>query len=207
MSEDIQVQKGHYAFGRYMTKKRWISAWHQLHEVMRFQPENVLEIGPGAGVFKQVAKLFDVTVETVDIDPNLKPDHVGSATSLPFEDNSYDVVCAFQMLEHIPYEKSLEAFKEMVRVSSEAIVISLPDAKPVWRYVFHMPRIGTYDLLLPSPKFNRPVHEFDGEHHWELNKRGYSVDKVTEGLSRYCKLSHTYRVKEYPYHRFFVFKK
>jgi ubiquinone/menaquinone biosynthesis C-methylase UbiE len=207
MSENIQVHKEHYAFGRYMTKRRWTSVWHQLHEVMQFQPERVLEIGPGAGVFKEVAKLFDVTVETLDVDPDLKPDHVASATSLPFEDGSYGVVCAFQMLEHIPYEKSLAAFKEMVRVSSDGVVISLPDAKPVWRYVIHLPKFRTYDLLIPSPRMNLPVHEFDGEHYWELSKKGYSVDNVKAELSEYCELSHTYRVKEYPYHRFFVFKK
>ncbi|HFE37487.1 MAG TPA: class I SAM-dependent methyltransferase, partial [Gammaproteobacteria bacterium] len=133
MSETKQVNKEHYEFQRYLSKARWNSVWHQLDEVIRLQPESVLEIGPGPGVFKNMATLFGVKVETLDIDPELMPDHVGSVTALPFEDNSYDVVCAFQILEHLPYDVALRAFNEIVRVSRSHVVISLPDAKPVWR--------------------------------------------------------------------------
>jgi len=51
-------------------------------------------------------------------------------------DKSLDVVCAFQMLEHVPYEKSLAIFAEMAHVARKGAVISLPDAARCWPYFF-----------------------------------------------------------------------
>ena len=201
-----QVEKSHYEFSRYMTKARWSSVWHQLDEVIRIKPENVLEIGPGPGVFKHIAKLFGINAETLDLDLELQPDYVGSATALPFPDNSYDLVCAFQMLEHLPYKRSIQAFAEMVRVSRRSVVISLPDSRTMWRYQFYLPKFGGYDFLLPRPSFKRVIQTYDREHHWELNKKGYELRKVIDDLSAYCELTKTYLVRDNPYHRFFVFR-
>lgn len=205
MKEMKQVDKSHYEFSRYMHKARWNSVWHQLDEVIRLKPGSVLEIGPGPGVFKNMASLFGVKVETLDIDPELRPDHVGSATALPFDDNTYDVVCAFQILEHLPYDVALKAFKEMVRVSRGHVVISLPDAKPVWRYHFYIPKLGVFDWLLSRPFHRMQRHHFDGEHHWEINKHGYHLSRVLEDFGAACSLTKTYRVVENPYHRFLSF--
>lgn len=202
-----QVEKGHYEFNRYLSKQRWCSVWHQLDEVQKLQPNRVLEVGPGPGLFKTVAATFGISVETLDLDPELKPDHVGSATAMPFSDGSYDVVCAFQMLEHLPYEAALQAFGEMARVSRRHVIISLPDARPVWRYQVHIPKYGPWDFFIPRPLFKASVHVFDGEHYWEINKQGYSLDRVIADFSKRLKLSKTYRVFENSYHRFFVFER
>jgi len=110
-----------------MTIRRWASLWHQLDEVMQLGPATVLEIGPGKGVFKHLSSIFDLKVETLDIDSDLEPDHIGSAIDLPFDDKSFDLICAFQILEHLPYELALQAFREMACVSNRSIIISLPD--------------------------------------------------------------------------------
>lgn len=201
-----QVDKSHYEFQRYMGKPRWISIWHQLDEVLQLKPESVLEIGPGPGTFKHVAELFDLQVETLDLDPELGPDHVGSATELQFSDKSYDVVCAFQMLEHLPYKDALRAFAEMARVSRHYVVISLPDAKPVWRYHFYIPKIGLFDWLLPKPFHSLEKHKFDGEHYWEIGKREYSLNRILKDFATVSQLVRTYRVTENPYHRFLIFR-
>ena len=67
------------------------------------------------------------------------------------------------------------------------MVISLPDARPVWQYRFHTPNV------------------FDGKHFWEINKQGYDLARVISDLGKLCPLVKTYRVFENPYHRFFVF--
>jgi Methyltransferase domain len=200
-----QVDKSNYEFTRYMHKERWSSVWHQIDEVVRLKPESVLEIGPGPGVFKSVAALFGIHVETLDLDHELKPDYIGSATALPFASGSFATVCAFQLLEHLPYEMSLKAFEEMVRVSERNVVISLPDDRPVWRFLF--PRFGSRGMLLPRPMSRLRHHEFDGEHYWEINKEGYELCKVVRDLSRFCRLKSTYRNFDNTYHRFFVFEK
>lgn len=202
-----QVEKSHYSFDNYMNKPRWVSVWHQLAEVHALLPKRVLEIGPGAGVFKEVSKIYGVNVETLDLDEELNPDYVGSAINIPLPDDTFDVVCAFQILEHLIYEDSLKAFSEMVRVSKRNLVLSLPDDKPVWRYTAYIPKIGFIDKMINKPFFKIRTHTFDGEHYWELNKKNYELEKVINDLSLHADLVKTYRVNENPYHRFFIFKK
>ena len=204
-----QVEKSHYEFGRYVHKRRWTSMWHQLDEVTKLKPKKVLEIGPGPGLFKATAQALGLHVETLDIDPELNPDHVASVFEMPFADSSYDVVCAFQMLEHLPWDDSKRAFREMARVAKVGLVISLPDAATRWPMSVHVPKIGKVSILIPSPSLGPRVHKFDGEHYWEINKAGYPLSKVEKELLSFpgiC-LDKSYRVPEHPFHRFFVLLK
>lgn len=205
-----QVDKSHYHFADYVSKGRWASIWHQLDEVVATGCESALEIGPGPGVFKNIASQFNITIKSVDLDPDLNPDVVASVTDLPFEDNSFPCVCAFQMLEHLPYDESLKGFAEIVRVAKDHVIISLPDAKIKWVYSFHIPKIGVKVFHIPRPQFRRKQHVFNGEHHWEINKKGYPLKKIINdflSVNKSIDLFKTYRVNENPYHRFFVFKK
>jgi SAM-dependent methyltransferase len=201
-----QVESEHYHFSSYMHKGRFVSLWHQLDEVQKLAPNSVLEIGVGPGFFKTLAAVIGLPVETLDIDPALKPDHVGSVTALPFDNDAYDLVCAFQMLEHMPYDQSLLAFAEMARVSRRHVVLSLPDARRVWQYSIHIPRLGPKRFFLPRPRLKAPVHEFDGEHYWEIGKKEHPLPRVIADLSQHMCLVKSYRVFENPFHRFFVFE-
>ena len=100
----------------------------------------------------------------------------------------------------------LLAFSEMVRVSSRNVIISLPDAKILWKYHFHLPKIGRRDFLIPRPAIGPKKHLFDGEHYWEVNKRGYSVARVIEDLEKHASLVKTYRAPDNLNHRFFIFE-
>mgnify|MGYP006271631305 CR=1 FL=1 len=203
-----QVDSHHYRFTSYLTKERWASLWHQLDEVTRLEPERALEIGPGSGVFSAMARMLGIAMETLDIDPALEPDHLASVLEMPFGSNEFDVVCAFQVLEHLPYEKSLEAFARLADVAASAVVISLPDASVRWPFFFRIPGFGTLRVLLPRPRLFRPVHVFDGEHYWEIGKAGFSMYKIIDDLQKKApslSLVRNFRVFENPYHRFFVF--
>jgi hypothetical protein len=50
-----------------------------------------------------------------------------------------------------------------------------------------------------------PEHRFDGEHHWEIGKRGYRLSRIERDLSARMPMLRSFRVLENPYHRFFVF--
>lgn len=204
-----QVDKSHYEFAKYLHKGRWASMWHQLDEVVNLAPDHVLEVGPGPGIFKANAATLGFNVETLDIDPELNPDHVGSVFDMPFDDGTYDVVCAFQMLEHLPWEDSKKAFREMARVARIGLVVSLPDAAVRWPMSIHVPRIGALKFSMPKPRIRARKHEFDGEHYWEINKYGYSLHRVKSDFlnAPRVKIVKSYRVHEHLYHRFFVLKK
>lgn len=201
-----QVDKLHYTFESYIGKPRWASIWHQLDEAIRLQPESVLEIGPGAGIFKTAAGALGLNVKTLDIANDLSPDIIGAADAIPLADKSIDVVCAFQVLEHMPFDVSMKALHEMGRVARKAVVISLPDAMPAWPSTVKFPLFKARKFMLPNPLFREKEHVFDGEHYWEVNKRGYSLEHVTRVINDIFPNSEmrTYRVHENPYHRFFV---
>ena len=116
---DIQVNKEHYFSDNYNHKARWLSFFYQLKLLQREDIKKVLEIGPGNGWVTYILKDLGLKVTTVDIDKELKPDFVASVDKLPFPDNSFDVVCAFEVLEHMPFEYFLNNLKEMSRVSKK----------------------------------------------------------------------------------------
>lgn len=202
-----QVEVEHYRFGSYMELPRWGSFWHQLNEVAALDAKTVLEIGPGPGYFKAVAERMGIEVETADLDPNLKPDYVASVTELPIPNKKYDVSCAFQVLEHLPFDAALTALDELARVTRNHVVISLPDSRRTWRYMLHLPKIGERRVLIKRPQIKVPSHSFDGQHYWEINKRGYELEKVTSSFlkSGKLRLERTFRPYENAYHRFFIF--
>lgn len=204
-----QVERTHYDFQKYMDKKRWASVWHQVDEVIKLNPTNILEIGPGAGIFKAVGSISGLAIETLDIDPDLKPDHVASVFEMPFDDCSFSLTCAFQMLEHLPYDESQRAFSEMIRVTRRYLIISLPVASNGWPITITLPKFGTFKFNIPHPRPWLIQHNFDGEHYWEINKKGYRLKKVTDDFLAQgsIKLIKKFYVHENPYHQFFVFEK
>ena len=203
-----QVEKSHYDFSKYMNTKRWNSLWHQFNVLNKLAPETVLEIGPGAGFLKVLTKLLSIQHFTLDLDSELDPDYVADVTEMPFDDNQFDAVCAFQILEHLPYEKALQALGEIRKVAKNNIVISLPDARKMFFYSFYIPTRGNYSFFLPKPQLRKKKHVFDGQHYWEINKRGYELEKVIADFeSTGLELKETFRVKENMNHRFFIFRK
>jgi len=104
----------------------------------------VLDVGCGEGVVSErIARLLpDAQVLGVDVDdPGLRAEwehrqrgnlafETGSAYSLPHEDGSFDLVCAFEVLEHL--ERPAEALGELARVGTEHLVLSVP-REPIWR--------------------------------------------------------------------------
>ena len=53
-----------------------------------------------------------------------------------------------------------------------------------------------------------PKHRFDGEHHWEMGKRGYRQARILEAMeSAGLDVRKHWRVPEHPYHHFFELRK
>jgi SAM-dependent methyltransferase len=57
------------------------------------------------------------------------PGVCGSLTHLPFKERSFDLVTAFEVLEHLPLELGQKACAEIARVSRQHILISVPNGE------------------------------------------------------------------------------
>ncbi|MBW1936730.1 MAG: class I SAM-dependent methyltransferase, partial [Deltaproteobacteria bacterium] len=90
-----QVEPSHYFRKEYDSKKRWISYWHQIDEILTLSLNSVLEVGIGNGLVANYLKRRGINITTLDIDERLMPDYVGSVLDMPFADNSFEVVTCY----------------------------------------------------------------------------------------------------------------
>lgn len=206
MSENfkLQVSNQHYAFEKYMSVERWISIWHQVNSIIKLDVKNVLEIGGGGGLLKNIMKTYGVNVKVIDIDPALNPDYLLDVRDANFDKEQFDLCVAFQVLEHMEYKNFKSILREMKRVSKKGCIISLPDSERIWPITAHVPRIGRKTLKIKKPFHKREDAVFDGEHYWEINKKGYDLEKIMVDLNEIFSSVETWRVDENPYHRFFL---
>ncbi len=199
------ARTNHYFSASYDSKQRFCSYWHQIHEIIRLGPKKIIEIGIGNGFVAGYVKERGVDIVTLDIDPRLRPDIVGDVLDLPFSDKSFDVVACYEVLEHLPYERILKALSEIFRICRTFTILSLPESNRAYRFNLQIPKIGEIRVLIPIPSIKKQIHRFDGEHYWEIGKSKYPLNRIIKDIGRAgFKIEKTYRVFEYPYHRFFV---
>ncbi|MFO7525412.1 MAG: class I SAM-dependent methyltransferase [Ignavibacteriaceae bacterium] len=200
-----QVEKSHYDFLKYTDKKRFTSYFYQLEYIFKLQPRNILEIGSGVGFLKKLLP-ENIKYFSVDISKYLSPDIIATIESLPFDDNSFEMVCCFQVLEHLPFEKFSSLLEELKRVSSKYVYISLPFANHKFMIDIYLPKINHIILDLLIPKFYKK-HNFDGQHYWEIGKRGYSQKRIKNIIKQNFKIISTFTPKENFYHTFYLLEK
>lgn len=202
-----QVDPSHYGI-KYDSKERLISYWHQIHEVISLGKHNILEIGIGNGFVSDYLDKMGLKVTTVDIDERLTPDITASVYSLPFADESFELVACYEVLEHLPYESFSLSLQEMYRVSKFYVIISLPDRNRYLSLDIFIPRIGKIKKFYSVPRFRKVKHIFDGEHYWEIGKYNYSLSKVIADINKSgFNIYNSYRIHEFPLHRLFILEK
>lgn len=133
----------------------------RIEETVKIIPEGVnsiADIGCGSGLFLNYIK------ENTDISPligvdfsedamkMLKVDRkVGDITTIPLEEDSYDLVSALEVLEHLDLEEYARAKEELCRVSKRYILISVPFAESLEDEFVKCPKCKTH--------FNKSHHK------------------------------------------------
>lgn len=104
-------------------------------------PSTVLEVGVGEGeVLQRVQRRFPAaTCLGIDLPDDSLPGEwsargitaeFGDVTALRFDDRSFELVLAIEVLEHVPDVDA--ALREIARVCNGAVVLSVP-FEPIWR--------------------------------------------------------------------------
>lgn len=201
-----QVNKEAYTFGKYTKIDRWGSYFYQLREILSRNPSSLLEVGVGEGVVRSYIKDHtSIDYKSLDIADDLKPDILGSVTDIPLSDNSIDMVCAFEVLEHLEFKDFDRALSELFRISIKNVIISLPHFGPPVLFDFKIPTLPRvrFSLKIPIPL----RHVFNGQHYWEIGKKGYSLNKIKLILKKHGNLINEYIPFENQYHHFFILEK
>ena len=160
----------------------FINAYYQIRDCMRFSPERVLIIGGGAGLEASIFRSWGINVTVMDIDPDLKPDIIGSVDDLSaFATHQFDVVIASHVLEHLPFHFFGQCITELSRVARHALIY-LPFACIVPEL-----KIAVEPLFRHTIRFRIPLfwknYQFNGEHYWEIGVRGYSLSRIRSAIS------------------------
>lgn len=194
-----------YEFLRYYNLERWSSYWYQIKEIMDSGAKTVFEFGCGDGVVgKYIKHNTKIQYYCADIDPSLKSDYVFSVADFKL-DKKFDAVCAFEVLEHLSYEQFKTCLKNLMSVSNKYVLISLPHWGRHFSLSFQLPFFGkkNFQFKLSSGK----KHEYNGEHYWEIGKRGYPLKRILGDMaSAGLEIQRHYICRESPYHHFFILK-
>lgn len=201
-----QVDKKHYNFSKYTDIARWSSYFYQIKEILKLDPKSVLEIGVGDGILGNYTKNnTDIKYKSMDFAEDLCPDILGSIDKIPLEENSFDVVCAFEVLEHLPFEKFESCLKELKRVSKDKVLISLPHFGPPVKFLIKLPFLPEIKFSFKIPFYKKNI--FNGEHYWEIGKRDYSPSKIRDIIKKHFKIKREFIPFENQYHHFFILEK
>lgn len=148
-------------------------AIHRVAPDRRF--EGILEVGGGqsglTALLYPEARITNIDIDSTfaDAAPNRQEQVTfvhGDATNLPFEEESFDAVTMFDLIEHVPDDR--KAIAEARRVLRPGGVIMISTPHPRWRYPH-------YGFL----KKHAPTEEQLFEE-WGHVRRGYTLKELDE---------------------------
>jgi chromosome segregation ATPase len=85
----------------------------------------ILDVGGRTALLRPFLKQDRITL--VDLEPSAEPGLVlGDGAALPFRDKSFDLVCAFDTLEHVPPRQRARFVRECARVARRWVVLAGP---------------------------------------------------------------------------------
>lgn len=198
-----QVGKDAYSLEQYGGVDRFASYHYQLKEIIATRPKSVLEAGVGDRVIANyIRDNTDIEYKSLDIAEDLGPDVRGSITDIPLPDGSFDVVCAFEVLEHLSFEEFERSLREMRRVARKKVLISVPHFGPPVKFLLKVPFLPEICVAFKIPFPRR--HVFNGQHYWEIGKSGYSRARIRNCIKRLFTIDREYVPFENQYHHFFI---
>lgn len=183
MSYKPQVAKNHYQNLSYLSKDRWVNYWYQLSVVLGTGSESLLEIGKGVGVVGDFLKGMGIKVITLDIAADLKPDIVASVTDIPLADNSFDMVVAAEVLEHISYKDFSKALSQIKRVSRRYAYLTLPYSGYTFRLMAKAPGLSEKGVVVKIPFFWKKETS-TSQHYWEIGLKGYRLSRIIKDIEQ-----------------------
>lgn len=220
-SIDNMKRRGNINKGKFSNKNYGLSYLEQIRVMSDLKVSSILEIGPGDMLSSLYFKTLDVTFDTMNI-PN-------SATNSKFQSKledfdtsliteKYELVAAFQMLEHSPYEYFPENILKMSQMSSRYVFLSLPFDCVGFDFLLTFGRSQKakrrkFGFWLPSFRPNRRyrdeyMKEFPwAVHYWEIGRKKFPIKRIINDIEgANLKVIRHYH-GDYPYHYFILAEK
>ena len=148
------------------TEIHWRLYWRQqkLMENLVLPGHTVLEIGVGSGFTANYLRSKNVSVTTLDIDEDKAPDIVANIVEYDFQ-IKYDHL-AFEVFEHIPFDKFKEVLHRLANVARRYLFMSVPQNDRILvDFSLKLPKIKQvrFNITVPRRQITTP------HHCWEVN--------------------------------------
>lgn len=211
--------KGNMHRGKFLSKDLFHSYYLQMKTIFDLSVDSVLEVGPGEQFVADYMRTLGITYDTLDSDQASSPTILSDLRDwLPTEPR-WDVVSAFQVLEHMPFAEFEDNVDKLASASKKYVFISLPyhcfgmRVKLFTSLGQRKRYLMDFGLHLPTFFKNRRYRkEYMDEfpfavHFWELGRKTFSkcrVERVFEKLQ--LKIRSKFH-SENPYHYFYLLEK
>jgi SAM-dependent methyltransferase len=188
------------AWHKQLSLSNFVNSFYQLRDVESLDAgRRMLIIGPGQGLDTQIFRWRGYEVTTFDIDEAFGPDVVGSVHDLSmFGNGQFDVAVASHVVEHVAPALLDTALSEIARVAGHALIYLPVAGRPVHlRFVPHITPIDASVVIdvfnfLDAPDGVTPKY-CEGQHFWEIGRRGWSRRAVRARLSVHFDVVREYR--------------
>jgi len=159
------------------SKQHWEYYWYQqkLMQSRIDKEAKILEVGVGSGFTANYMKSQGFTLNTVDIDAQKKPDFVMNIVEMDKSLDSYDVLLAFNIFEHLPFNDFLRVLDHLSVSSIHKLFIGLPLFRKIVMEGFF--RVS----VVPPLRFNISMNKRKikaEHHHWELGYKDFTLKRI-----------------------------
>lgn len=202
---ETKLLKRDYLTDEYFTYTQLWSYAEQIYHINVLKPNNMLEIGIGNGFVSTFLKQNGITVTTVDINRNLKPDIILSVDKISeyFKNSTFELISCCEVLEHMPFEHFEKIIKDLSKIGKK-LFLTLPMHNRqygIGGYI-QIPMFNTWLgawITLPKYKQLSPFH------FWEINNSKVTKKrKIIAILKKYYPNVKTSLFKMHPAHRYFL---
>jgi len=162
-------RKGEHKIG--YVESWWGQMFHGLANLYRalliklyLNPKNCLDVGCGTGGLVRALRQLGIDAYGVEISPtalkltapSLKPFvKLGDINKLPYQNDQFDLVLTFDVMEHLERSKIRQALGETFRVAKKYIYHKIYTTENTWINVFHGKDFSHLSVL--SQKFWRRI--------------------------------------------------
>lgn len=184
----------------------------------------ILEVGPGQGILGGILRTFGFHADSLDLTAVTNPTYTGDIRDIPVPNKAYDLCCAFEVLEHLPYSEFPKAVSELSRCAKHYVFISLPFANSS---ISLQLRLRLHPNLLNRFSFNKlfcwifPFRPKDidqnqfknrtdlhNPHYWEVNRKSYPKARILKDIQSHgLKVIKDFHNPRFPYHYFILCEK
>jgi len=206
-----QVAQKHYFSSRYLRVGRLSTYFKIIELVVTLKPERILEIGPGNHFLSNILRGLGFLTKTLDFDPYLKPDFLMSVTDpkiAKLKKNKFELVIASQVMEHVKYKDFLVALENLRKIAP-FFLMTLPYTTRNSLYFSIKIKLPFFQKMIFQKKiiWKKDVNKFNGQHYWEIGKRGYGLKRVMGDIKKSgWNIQERFMNEDNPYHYFFLLK-